>query len=111
MLIHAKELEAYEVHAREGAIGRVADLIFDAERWTVRYFVVNTGSWLRRHQVLLVPTRLKRETHLNNTFVVDATREQVEHSPSIDAVRTVSREQEQLLLAKATGNFKHGNER
>jgi uncharacterized protein YrrD len=42
-----KELEGYAIHATDGAIGRVRDFYFDDESWVVRYFVVDTGAWLR----------------------------------------------------------------
>ncbi len=97
MLVHSKELEGFEVHARDGGIGRVADLYFDDEQWVVRYFVVNTGSWLHRHQVLLAAAGLERDAVSPRTFRVAATMEQVRHSPEIDTVRTASREQERAL--------------
>ena len=46
MLHRAKELRGDAIVADDGAIGSVDDLYFDDERWGLRYFVVDTGSWL-----------------------------------------------------------------
>ena len=32
--------------ATDGEIGTIKDAYFDDERWTLRYLVVTTGSWL-----------------------------------------------------------------
>ena len=46
MLRTAQELHDYKISATDGEIGQVKDLYFDDHAWTIRYFVVDTGSWL-----------------------------------------------------------------
>ena len=47
MLETVSTLEHLGIHARDGDIGRVGDVLFDDQTWTVRYLVVRTGGWLR----------------------------------------------------------------
>ena len=46
MLRSMKELEGYAIRAIDGTIGHVQDFYFDDDSWVIRYFVVDTGSWL-----------------------------------------------------------------
>lgn len=51
----AEAFSGSRVIASDGMIGRVVDLLFDEERWHIRYLVVSTGDWLPRSQVLISP--------------------------------------------------------
>ena len=97
MLRHAKELEDYELRARDGKIGHVEDFFFDDRTWTVRYLVIDTGTWLNRRKVLISPTAVSRAEWDQQLLPVDLTREQVRNSPSIDTAAPVSREHELAL--------------
>jgi uncharacterized protein YrrD len=46
MLRGISTLKGLTVGAIDGEIGSVHDVYFDAQHWTVRYFVVDTGTWL-----------------------------------------------------------------
>lgn len=98
MLRNAKELEGYELRASDGKIGHVSDFFFDDERWTVRYFVVETGTWLEGRSVLISPVSVTRPAWEERVLPVSLTREQVEKSPGIDTQQPVSREHEAALL-------------
>ena len=54
-----KELDGCKVLATDGEIGEVKDFFFDIQEWTVRYFIVRTGSWLRHRDVLIAPEAVK----------------------------------------------------
>jgi hypothetical protein len=97
MLRHAKELEHYELRARDGKIGHVHDFFFDDRAWTVRYLVVDTGTWLNSRKVLISPTAVSRAEWDKKCLPVNLTQEQVRSSPSIDTEAPVSREQEAAL--------------
>lgn len=98
MLRHAKELEHYELRARDGKIGHVDDFFFDDRTWTVRYLVVDTGTWLDSRKVLISPTAVSRAEWDRKCLPVNLTQEQVRHSPSIDTEAPVSREHEAALI-------------
>ena len=86
------------VSANDGEIGKLRDLFFDHDTWTIRYLVVETGGWLSRHQVLL-PTASAAWHTEQDSLTVDASKDGVEKSPDISLQKPVSREAE-LLLGK-----------
>lgn len=97
MIHEAKQLEGFEIKARDGALGSVKDLYFDDQTWTIRYFVVATGSWLSGRKVLLSAARLDLSRTGERQLSIDATQDQVRNSPSIDTERPVSRQQEEVM--------------
>src|SRR3954463_5112748 len=76
MLRHAKELEKFELRARDGKIGQVQDFFFDDRQWTVRYLVVDTGTWLDSRKVLISPTAVSRAEWDEQLLVVNLTQDQ-----------------------------------
>ena len=98
MLRHAKDLESYELRARDGVVGHVRDFFFDDRAWGVRYLVIDTGSWLDSRRVLISPTAVSRAEWDRKLLPVNLTREQVRHSPGVDTEAPVSREHEAALL-------------
>jgi sporulation protein YlmC with PRC-barrel domain len=94
MLRSVNELQGYTIHATDGEIGGVDQCLFDDEQWTVRYFVIDTGSWLPGRQVLISPISIKTVNWAEQELDVTLTREQVEHSPDINTDLPVSRQKE-----------------
>jgi PRC-barrel domain protein len=89
----AGELKGGTIEAMDGDIGSVQDLYFDDQTWTVRYVVVDTGTWLPGRQVLIspfafhpVPGAARLGTSLS--------KKQIENSPSLDTDRPVNRQRE-----------------
>jgi len=94
MLRSVKELIGYELQAKDGAIGRCKDFLFDDERWTIRYLVAETGSWLTGRKVLISPVSLGKPDWPSRLFPVELTKKQIEDSPGLDADAPVSRQYE-----------------
>jgi sporulation protein YlmC with PRC-barrel domain len=94
VLKKASELVGLPVHATDGDIGSITKILFDDERWTVRYVVVDTGKWLPGRQVLISPISIRRTRSAGGAVDVSLTRQQVKDSPDIDTDRPVSRQQE-----------------
>jgi hypothetical protein len=97
MLRNAKTLERHELLARDGAIGHVKDLYFDNKLWSVRYFVVDAGSWLLSRKVLISPLAVDVPDWDHKVLPVSLTKEQVKNSPGIDTDKPVSRQHEASL--------------
>lgn len=95
MLRDAKSIEGYELRARDGIIGRVRDVYFDDEKWTVRYLVVDAGSWLTGRTVLIAAAAIKSRDWDLRLLEVELTKEQVKNSPHVDTEKPVSRQQEE----------------
>jgi len=92
MLRRAKNLAGLRLGAQDGEIGRVKDFYFDDQTWTVRYVVADTGNWLTGRLVLISPFAIEgvdcEAGHIN----VKLTKARIEHSPSIDIAKPVSRQ-------------------
>lgn len=97
MLRNVKKLERCELRARDGKIGHVDDFLFDDRQWTIRYLVADTGHWLESRRVLISPAALAAPEFERHMMPVNLMRDQVRHSPPVDSVYPLSREQELLL--------------
>jgi sporulation protein YlmC with PRC-barrel domain len=95
MLHNVKELRGDKIAAKDGEIGRVDQVYFDDEDWRVRYFVIDTGGWLAGRKVLISPVSIDRNKSSEHAIAVALSREQVEHSPGIDADKPVDRQYEE----------------
>jgi PRC-barrel domain len=94
MLRSIQSLKGSAVAARDGVLGSVDEVYFDDEAWGVRYLVVDTGSWLNGHRVLISPYSVKHTDPGASAVSVDLTREQVRNSPGINTQQPVSRQHE-----------------
>lgn len=92
MLRSLKQLYGDKLGASDGDIGHVKDFYFDDQSWVVRYLIVDTGSWLPGRQVLITPHSCGRLQHTGKALLVNLRREQIEHSPSIEEHKPVSRQ-------------------
>jgi hypothetical protein len=86
------QLKGCRLGARDGEIGKVADLLFEDQNWTVRYLVADTGFWLADRLVLLSPHALREFDDREKVLHVELTRQQIEESPPITADQPVSRQ-------------------
>ena len=94
MLHSIKQLYGNKLGASDGDIGHVKDCYFDDQKWAVRYLIADTGSWLPGRLVLITPHSCGRLQLADKILLVNLTREQIEHSPSIDEHKPVSRQYE-----------------
>ena len=94
MLIKAKALEGYSLKGLDGDIGSASEFFFDDRYWAIRYFVANTGTWLRDKKVLISPYSLIGVNASEDRVSVQLTKKQIEDCPSIDMDEPVSRQYE-----------------
>lgn len=94
MLRRVDSLRGRHLHASDGDIGYVDDLLFDDSDWRVRYLVADTSRWLPGRKVLLIPDVLGSVSNEDRVLSVDLTKEQVKASPKIDTDKPVSRQME-----------------
>ncbi len=90
-------LTGYSLDATDGKIGKVEELYFDDQSWTIRYLIVKTGNWLSGRKVLISPDAIVKTSWEPGTFLVNLTKEQIRNSPDIDTDKPVSRQQEIAL--------------
>lgn len=98
MLRSMKDLDSYMISATDGNVGHVKDFLFDDHAWVVRYFVVETGTWLSSRKVLISPIAVHDSEWSEKTLPVWITMEQVRNSPDVDTDKPVSRQYESDYL-------------
>jgi uncharacterized protein YrrD len=59
MLRGVSDLRRLTIAATDGNLGSVVDLCFDNRSWTVRYLVVDAGSWFPDRWVLIPPSSVR----------------------------------------------------
>lgn len=97
MLRSTNKILGYRLDAMDGELGKVKDWYFDDEAWTIRYVVVDTGSWLSSRKVLISPQALGEPDWSAGSIPVALSKQQVEDSPGIDLDMPVSRQHEEYL--------------
>ena len=97
MLWNASSIMSHTMSARDGTIGSVNDLLFDAATLKVRWLAADTGAWLPGRKVVLPVSVLGAPNFENKEFPVALTRQQIRESPDIDAHRPMSREAEETV--------------
>lgn len=95
MLISVDKIKDYKLSALNGEVGSIKEFFFDDKFWTIRYIVVNTGSWLNRKQVLISPYFLADINHGTEVINVNLMKDEIENSPSVDSDKPVSRQYEE----------------
>ena len=84
MLHKTSKMTGFHIIATDGEIGHVDDFLVD-ESWTIRYLVVDTSNWIGGKSVLISPSALEKVDSPEKTIRVKLTRDQIEHSPSVDS--------------------------
>jgi sporulation protein YlmC with PRC-barrel domain len=100
MLWRWSYVDGSRIMATDGEIGSVTDLSLDDESWTVRYLVVDTGTWLPGRQVLISPISVERVDLVERSLVARLTRAQIETSPGVDAAKTVVAVEREIEFAR-----------
>lgn len=104
-----KSLIGFTIGATDGEIGKVTEFFFDDKTWTVRYLIVETGSWLFGRKVLISPIAFSDSDWENGMFPINLTKEQIKNSPDIDTDKPVSRQQELEMNAHYSWGSYWGN--
>jgi len=91
------ELIDARVVATDGKIGKVCNVFFDDQSWKVRYFVVDLRGWRAHRYVVLSVSQVEPPDWGKKILRARASKEQVRHSPNLDSVRPVARQQEIAL--------------
>ncbi len=97
MLRNLRTLEHYTVCATDGEVGKVVNFLFDDQRWSIRYLVVDTGGFLNWHEVLISPISFSEVEWPTQKFHLALTKDKVRNSPSVDTQRPVSRQHEEAI--------------
>ncbi len=90
-------VKGYHIHAKDGHIGHVADLLVDEQTWAVRYLVVDTSNWWLGHKVLIAPQWILDTNWADESVTVSMTRQAIQDAPVYDPQAPMSRDVEDRL--------------
>jgi hypothetical protein len=99
MLRSVRQMHDSRINATDDQIGHVKEAYFDDDVWTIRYLVVDTGTWLTGRKVLISPYSISTPLTEGKLIDVKLSREQVKNSPPVDTHQPVSRQHERDYLA------------
>lgn len=94
MLRSLRSLERYRVNATDGDLGCVEDFLVDDEAWTIRYLVVDTGSFIGGRRVLVSPISFREIDWSSRRVHLALTKEKIIRSPGVELDKPVSRQHE-----------------
>jgi len=76
-----EEVTGYDIHALDGSIGHVEDLLFDDETWLIESMVVDTRNWLPGKHVMIPPAWIEKVDWPERAAYVKADRESIRAQP------------------------------
>lgn len=91
------EVVGYRIGAVDGEIGRVDDFLVEGEDWTIRYMVIDTGTWLTGRQVLVAPEWIDNVSWERSMVQVKMGRSDIKSSPEYDMSAPLDRDYERQL--------------
>ncbi len=98
-LRNTREVIGYHVHASNGEIGHVADLLVDEESWTVAYAVVDTRNFWSGKSVLVPSEWITWLSWGAAMIYVGLHRDAIRNAPHYDRRRPFGPDDERSLLA------------
>jgi uncharacterized protein YrrD len=94
----ANDLIGAGIHARDGDIGYVEDLVVDDEEWVLHYVEVDTRKWLPGKKVLVQMGRIERIDWEDRFVAVALTRRAIESAPAYDPAELITPDYEIQLF-------------
>lgn len=92
MVSTARELLGRSIHATDGKVGTVDDLLFEDGACMLRHVVADVGNWATKRPLLVPAAALARIDRTEHEVEVNMTREQVMHCPDLDTDMPISRQ-------------------
>jgi sporulation protein YlmC with PRC-barrel domain len=86
-----------QVHASDGDIGHVQDMLVDDKTWAIRYLVVNTSNWWFGHHVLVAPRWVQAVSWPDAKVTVGLNRDTISRGPRYDPDAGLDRQQEEAI--------------
>jgi hypothetical protein len=90
-------VKGLSVHAADGDIGHVENLLADDTNWEIRYLVIATRNWWPGKVVQLSPYAVKDIDWFGEHINMNVTREQVKSAPAWDPLAMADKVSEEAL--------------
>lgn len=78
------DLKSYGLHASDGDIGQVEDLLIEPETWRITHLITDTRLWWPGGLVVIDRALIDRINWTERQIVVSLTRDEVKNSPAYD---------------------------
>ena len=95
----ASEVTGYYIHATDGDIGHLADILVEDTDWTIRYLVIDTSNWWMGKTILISPRSATDIRWSERLVYLDVTRDKIKSSPTYDPNQRVDRAMEDQIAA------------
>lgn len=92
------EVAGYGIHAQDGEIGHLEDLVVDDEDWIVRYVEADTKNWLPGKKVLVQTGRIQKIDWPSRSVTMSLRRHAIESAPAYDPSMLITPEYEIQLF-------------
>lgn len=93
----ATELTGYHVHATDGSIGHIENLLIDDAGWDIRYLIVDTKNWLPGEHVLISPYAVTAISWEDHEIRLNLAQEKIRTSPKWDPLAVIDQVYEKEL--------------
>jgi hypothetical protein len=93
-----REVEGYAIHAADGRMGRVVDIIMDDDDWQLVYLIVDTHNWLPwSRKVILSVEWLHSISYFNREINIGIDTETIKEAPEFNPKHPVDMDYERAL--------------
>jgi hypothetical protein len=77
-----KAIVGYHIHASDGEIGHVTDVLVKDSDWGVHYLVVDTRNWWPGKKILLSPRSIRDIDWINRQVDLNEAQQRVKEAPA-----------------------------
>ncbi|MEO9228497.1 MAG: PRC-barrel domain-containing protein [Devosia sp.] len=92
-------VNGYHIHATDGEIGHIEDVLVEEADWSIRYLIVDTKNWWSGQHVLISPRSARDVSWNDRSIDLTVDRKTVKSSPTYNASTTVDRDYEDRFNA------------
>ena len=89
----AMEVIGYRVHASDGDMGHVHDLIVDQQEWVIQYVVVDTATFWPGRKVTMLPMWISGISYPDGEVRFDLPQETIRSGPEYDPAAPINADQ------------------
>jgi hypothetical protein len=86
MLHRLSRLRGCHIHAIDGEIGHVDDVLVDEKTMAVQYVIADTSNWIGGSWVAISPSALRSVDWGKQRIDVDLTRDQIKNGPRLHSL-------------------------
>jgi hypothetical protein len=95
----AREVIGYHIHATDGDIGHIEDLLVNARSWTIGYVVVGTRNWWPGKKVVVPSARFSKISWAERSITTDLSRDAIKSKREFDSSRLLDEAYEEELFS------------